>query len=89
VLGLFGGILWCVGAITSFVASSAPVEVKLGPAIGYALGEVATLIAAFWGLIMWKEFAGATGRVKRMLTIMFVLFACGLTLVSMGRLSDS
>jgi len=27
-----------------------------GPAISYALGQGATLVAALWGLLIWHEF---------------------------------
>jgi glucose uptake protein len=42
------------------------------------------LISAVWGVFVWKEFKGADMRVKLFLTFMFVLFACGLTLVSLA-----
>jgi glucose uptake protein len=85
-LGLLGGTVWCVGAIANFVASAAPAEVNVEPAISYAMGQGATMISALWGLLVWKEFAGATSRVKMYLTIMFVLFAAGLTMVSIAPL---
>lgn len=85
-LGLVGGILWCAGAIANFVASSAPAEVHIGPAISYAMGQGATLISALWGLLVWKEFAGANGRVKSLLAAMIVLFLVGLGMVSVAPL---
>ena len=66
-LGLVGGIVWCAGAITNFTAASAPPEVNISPAMSYALGQGATMISALWGLLVWKEFAGATPRVKTLL----------------------
>jgi hypothetical protein len=39
-----------------------------GPAISYALGQGATLVAALWGLLIWHEFRSAregTGQVHR------------------------
>ena len=64
-LGLIGGMIWCAGAITNFVAASAPPDVNVSPAMSYAMGQGATLISALWGLLVWKEFAGrplASGR---------------------------
>jgi glucose uptake protein len=86
VLGLLGGILWCAGAITNFVASSAPPEANVSPAMSYAMGQGATLISALWGLIVWKEFAGAGSRVRMLLTVMIVLFIVGLGMVSVAPL---
>jgi glucose uptake protein len=85
-LGLLGGLVWCAGATANFVAASAPPEVNVGPAISYAMGQGATMISALWGLLVWKEFAGATARVKVLLTVMMVLFVAGLTLVSIAPL---
>jgi glucose uptake protein len=83
-LGLLGGIIWCAGAITNFVASSAPV--KVGPAVSYAMGQGATMISVLWGLLVWHEFRGADSRVKLLLTVMMVLFIAGLALVSIAPL---
>jgi glucose uptake protein len=85
-LGWIGGAVWAVGTISNFVAASAPQEVQAGPAISYALGQGATLISALWGLLVWKEFRGAGGVVRLLLAVMLVLFAVGLTLVSVAPL---
>jgi glucose uptake protein len=89
ILGLLGGAIWCVGAITNFVAASAPKEVQVGPAISYAVGQGATLVSALWGLLVWKEFAGASGKVKTLLMLMLLLFIAGLIIVSMAPLYSS
>jgi glucose uptake protein len=83
-LGVLGGIIWCAGAITNFVAASAPVQV--GPAVSYAMGQGATMISVIWGLLVWKEFRGADTRVKLLLTVMMILFVSGLALVSIAPL---
>jgi glucose uptake protein len=85
-LGLLGGAIWYTGAVCSFVAASAPEEVHVGPAISYAIGQGATMISALWGLIVWKEFAGADTRVKSLLVVMLILFVCGLGMVSVAPL---
>jgi glucose uptake protein len=81
-LGVLGGILWCTGMLANLLAASS--TAKVGPAVSYAMGQGATLIAALWGLLVWKEFAGAEMRVKLLLTIMIVLFGAGLGLVSIA-----
>ncbi len=85
-LGIVGGMVWAAGSISNFVAASAPREVQVGPAVSYALGQGATLVSALWGLLVWKEFRGADTGVKALLVIMLVLFAIGLTLVSIAPL---
>ena len=84
--GLLGGLVWTVGTICNFVASSAPSSVNVGPAISYALGQGATLISALWGLLVWREFKGAKPGVVWRLVIMLALYFVGLALISIAPL---
>ena len=84
--GLFGGLIWAAGGIANFTASSAPLSVQVGPAISYALGQGSVMVSTLWGLLVWREFAGATTRVKTLLVVMLVLFVCGLATVSIAPL---
>jgi glucose uptake protein len=83
-LGWLGGIIWMTGAMANFVASSAPESVQVGPATSYAIGQGATMVSALWGLLVWKEFAGADTRIRLLLVLMIVLFLCGLGLVAVA-----
>jgi glucose uptake protein len=85
-LGIAGGAIWCLGAVAAFVAAKAPPEVHVGPATAYAMGQGATLISALWGLLVWKEFKGGDTKVKTLIVVMLVLYACGLILVSQAPL---
>lgn len=75
-VGILGGIIWGVGTAFSYIAAG-----KAGPAISYALGQGAPMIAALWGVFIWKEFKGAPKTVNYMLTFMFVLFIIGLSFI--------
>ncbi|MGD0579768.1 MAG: GRP family sugar transporter, partial [Bryobacteraceae bacterium] len=86
VWGLLGGLIWTVGTISNFVASSAPSSVNVGPAISYALGQGATLISALWGLLVWREFKGAKPGVVVRLVVMLALYVVGLALISIAPL---
>lgn len=85
-LGLLGGIIWCIGLTANQAAASAPKSVNVGPAISYGLGQGAALVSTLWGLLVWKEFAGAVGRVRTLLLAMLVCFVAGLVLVSLAPL---
>ena len=85
-LGIAGGAIWCAGALANFLAANTPPEVNIGPAISYAIGQGATLVSALWGLLVWKEFEGATSRVKTLLALMIILFVGGLILLSLAPL---
>jgi glucose uptake protein len=83
-LGIAGGAIWCTGAIANFAAASVPPVVQVGPAISYALGQGATLISALWGLLVWKEFAGAASSVRLLILLMLAFFVAGLALISLA-----
>ena len=70
--GILGGIIWCVGMTFSIIAAG-----KAGFAISYGLGQGATLVAALWGVFIWKEFKGVKGTTV-LLTTMFLLFFIGI-----------
>lgn len=79
-MGIFGGIIWCLGMSFSILASD-----KAGPAISYGLGQGATVVAALWGIYIWKEFKGASKGVQNMLYAMLILYISGLSLIVMAR----
>jgi glucose uptake protein len=84
--GIFGGVVWAIGTLSSFIAASAPRELQVGPAISYALGQGSTMVGAFWGVVVWKEFAGGGRLVGRLLALMFALFVIGLAVISIAPL---
>jgi glucose uptake protein len=73
--GIVGGLIWCTGAVFSFVASHAQI---VGPAISYAIGQGATMVSAIWGVFIWKEFANAPDSSRRLIPAMFLFFLLGL-----------
>jgi glucose uptake protein len=75
-VGILGGCIWALGTALSYIASG-----KAGAAISYALGQGAPMIAAFWGVFIWKEFKGANKQVNLLLILMFLLFIVGLALI--------
>ncbi len=84
--GIIGGVVWAIGTLSSFVAASAPRELQVGPAISYALGQGSTMVGAFWGVVVWKEFKNSTPLVNRLILLMFALFILGLAVVSIAPL---
>lgn len=75
-VGVLGGAIWCLGTAFSYIAAG-----KAGAAISYALGQGAPMIAAVWGVFIWKEFKGSSKTVNWLLGLMFLLFISGLTLI--------
>ncbi len=82
--GLIGGAVWCAGTVAHFAAASAPKSVQLSSALCGVLGQAAAVVAAVWGLLWWKEFAGASSGVRALIAAMLVLFCAGLALVAVA-----
>ena len=78
--GILGGIIWCTGMSFSIIASD-----KAGIAISYGLGQGATVVAALWGIYIWKEFKGASTNTRRILNLMLLFYVAGLALLIMAR----
>ncbi len=75
-LGFLGGLIWMLALSLNLIASGVA-----GPAISYALGQGATLVAAIWGVFIWKEFRGAPQGTGKFIVAMFAAYACGLILI--------
>ncbi|MCE1197810.1 MAG: GRP family sugar transporter [Marinilabiliales bacterium] len=73
--GILGGMIWCIGMSFSIIAAG-----KAGFPISYGLGQGATLVAALWGVFIWKEFKGVKGT-NLLLTAMFLLFFIGIGMI--------
>jgi len=74
--GILGGMIWAVGMTFSIIAFGVA-----GPAISYGLGQGATMIAAFWGVFIWREFRQAPPGTSRLLGVMFAGYILGLALI--------
>ncbi len=76
-LGLLGGVLWGVAMVFNLVAAN-----FTGVAISYAIGQSAPMIAALWGVFVWKEFAGAPVKAKMYLAGMFAFYCLAIFFVA-------
>jgi glucose uptake protein len=75
-LGVLGGVIWGVGGCFNLVAAG-----LLGVPISYAIGQSAPLIAAAWGVFVWREFAGALRQTWVSLALMFVCYIAAIGLI--------
>ncbi|MBC7417414.1 MAG: multidrug DMT transporter permease [Pedobacter sp.] len=74
--GVLGGLIWGLGNSFNLIAAG-----KAGPAISYGLGQGATLIAALWGVFVWKEFKNSPKGTNKLIMAMFFFFIAGLALL--------
>lgn len=81
-VGILGGAIWGTGNLFNLIAAG-----KAGPAISYGLGQGATLVAAIWGVLVWKEFKNSGKQVSWLLAGMFLFFLAGLGLIIYAGMS--
>jgi glucose uptake protein len=81
-VGILGGTIWGIGMSFNIIASG-----RAGFAISYGLGQGATMIAAFWGVFIWKEFRHAPAGTSKLIAAMFGCFLVGLALIILARMS--
>lgn len=75
-IGVLGGVIWMGGMVMSFMAVGAA-----SPAISYALSNAAPVVAALWGVVVWKEFRGAPAGTMKLVGWMFACYLVGLALI--------
>ncbi|MFW5657583.1 MAG: GRP family sugar transporter [Bacteroidota bacterium] len=80
-VGILGGAIWCIGMSLSNYTSGVA-----GDAISYGLGQGATMIAAIWGVFVWREFKDAPKGTNFLLALMFIFFFIGLSLLIYARI---
>ena len=78
-LGVLGGITWGLGTCFNFVAAG-----FAGVAIAYAIGQSSPMIAALWGVLIWKEFRGADTKAWAYLGLMFVTYLGAVAAIAMA-----
>lgn len=78
-LGVLGGIIWGLGGCFNFIAAG-----FVGVAISYAIGQSAPMIAALWGVLVWKEFRGADSKAWAYLTLMFIAYLGAVVTIAMA-----
>ncbi len=81
-IGILGGAIWGIGMSFSIIASE-----QAGPAIAYGLGQGATMVAAFWGVFIWKEFKDLPDTKNWLIWAMFSCFLIGLGLIIYSRIA--
>ena len=79
-LGMLGGAIWCLGNSVSFMAVG-----SASPAISYGLSNSAPVIAALWGIFVWKEFKEAPKGTSFLLGLMFACYLIGLVMIVYSR----
>jgi glucose uptake protein len=82
--GILAGAVWCTGALALWVTAQTPNLLRANRALAFSLSQGAPLVAALWGLVVWREFRGGDVRVKSMSVLMLLLLAGGVALLALA-----
>jgi len=80
-VGILGGAIWATGFCFNIIAAG-----KAGYAVSYGLGQGATMVAAFWGVFIWKEFKDTPPGTGTLIGAMFACFFLGLGMIIYSNL---
>ena len=80
-VGMLGGAIWGAGLIFSILSAG-----KAGFAVSFGLGQGNAMIAAIWGVFLWKEFKEAPPGTSKLLYWMFLFYIVGLFCIVYAKL---
>ncbi len=80
IMGVLGGVIWGTGLILSILSAG-----KAGFAVSFGLGQGNAMIAAIWGVFVWKEFRAAPAGTSRFLNGMFFCYILGLACIVLAK----
>ena len=85
--GFGSGLIWYIGMLLAWVCSSVPETIQGEPILRFVLAQGSPVVAALWGILVFREFKSSDVRVKLMGTLMLVLFLCGMAMIGFAPLA--
>jgi glucose uptake protein len=85
-LGLCSGILGGAAVLSYMLARGAPANAQAGPVLSHLLSFGAPVVAAIWGMFVWREFAGAFFRVSVVFVVSVILLVASLGMVAVAMI---
>ena len=82
--GWLSGILWFTGVLAAWICTSVPEQEQIGPLAHVTLSQASPVIAALWGILVFRELKEGDFRVKMMGILSPVLFLLGLALIGLA-----
>ena len=82
--GLASGFIWYAGTIMAWVSASVPESMQVQPTLRSLLSQGAPILAALWGIVVFREFKDGDMRVKVLGILMLVLLLCGMAMVDLA-----
>lgn len=82
--GLGSGFVCLTGMVLAWVCASVPAAIQGEPALRSLMAQGSPVLAALWGILVFREFKNSDVRVKVLGTLMLVLFVCGLAMIGLA-----
>jgi glucose uptake protein len=83
-IGWLAGVIWCTGMVANLAVAGGLPETQPTAPVMYAFQQGAVLVAALWGIAVWKEFKDGEGRVRAMAMTFLAMFACGVICLALS-----
>jgi hypothetical protein len=88
IYALLGGLVWSIGTLanaTAGVSEDASGTAVMNGATSYAIGQCANVAAIFWGLVLWGEFNGTSGKVKGLVAVVVGLYVLAIVFCTLAN----
>jgi glucose uptake protein len=82
--GLASGLIWYSGMVLAWVCTSVPEDLRGAPALRFMLAAGSPVLAALWGILVFREFKNSDMRVSVLGTLMLALFLCGIAMIGLA-----
>jgi glucose uptake protein len=82
--GLASGLIWYAGMVLAWVCTSVPETIRGGPTLRFMLAAGSPVLAALWGIVVFREFKNSDMRVNILGTLMLALFLCGMAMIGLA-----
>src|ERR1035438_9614806 len=82
--GLGSGFVWYTGMVLAWVGTSVPATIQGEPTVSFMMAQGSPVLAALWGIVVFREFKDSDARVKLLGTLMLVLFLCGVAMIGLA-----
>jgi len=84
--GMASGVILFTGLLLAWICTSVPETIQAGPVGRFLLAHGSPVVAALWGIVVFKEYKSSDMRIKFLGMLMLVLFVCGVVMIGMAPL---
>lgn len=82
--GFTSGLLWAIGALCCFLCATATPSFGAGQDFSIVIAESGAILCALFGILRWKEFAGAGPKTARYPAAYLACLAAGFALLAIA-----